>query len=62
MALDEPNENDEQYEISGFKYLVDKQLLKEVQPITIDFIGYGFKIDAGVDLGGGGCGSGTCSC
>ncbi len=30
MALDEPNDNDEVYDISGFKYVVDKELLVTV--------------------------------
>jgi Fe-S cluster assembly iron-binding protein IscA len=44
MALDEPNDFDEIFEVDGFTYLVDKQLLAEAQPITVDFKTIGFYI------------------
>lgn len=44
MALDEPNDSDQIFEIDGFTYLVDKQLLAEAQPITVDFKTIGFYI------------------
>ena len=69
MALDEPNELDQEFDVEGFKYLVNKEFLDRVQPIKVDFHMYGFKLDCGVDLGaGGGCsgcgtsGSNSCSC
>jgi len=56
MALDEPNEQDEQFEIDGFKYIVNKDFLQRATPIKIDFHMYGFKLDCGIDFGPG------CSC
>ena len=57
MALDEPKDNDEIYEIEGFKYLVDKEFSEKVQPIRVDFTEMGFKLDCAVDFNvGGGCG------
>jgi hypothetical protein len=44
MALDEPNDSDEIFEVGGFTYLVDKQLLAEAQSITVDFKTIGFYI------------------
>lgn len=63
MALDEPNDNDEVYDIDGFKYIVNQDLLERAKPIKVDFMGMGFKIDCGIDFGAGGCGtscSGSC--
>ncbi len=51
MALDEPKETDNVYEIDGFKYIVDKEFLEKVKPIKIDFSVMGFKIDCGADFG-----------
>ena len=50
MALDEPKDNDQVYEINGFKFLVSKEFLEKVQPIKVDFTEMGFKIDCGVDF------------
>ncbi|WP_028325530.1 hypothetical protein [Desulfatirhabdium butyrativorans] len=65
MALDEPRDNDATYEIDGFTYLVDKDFMAKAQPIKIDYMVSGFKLDCGIDFGAssGGCsscGSGTC--
>lgn len=65
MALDEPKDTDNNYEIDGFKYIVDKDFMERATPIDIDFNNYGFKITSGIDFGAGagcsGCGS-TSSC
>jgi Fe-S cluster assembly iron-binding protein IscA len=44
MALDEPNDSDEIFEIEGFTYLLNRQMLTEMQPITVDFKTIGFRI------------------
>jgi hypothetical protein len=60
MALDEQRDNDEVYEEGGFQYLVDKDFLEKAQPIKVDYIVNGFKLDCNIDFGGGGCaGCGT---
>jgi hypothetical protein len=62
MALDEPKETDNLYEINGFKFIVDKNFYEKAKPVKVDFLGYGFKITSGIDFGascsscGGGCG------
>jgi len=63
MALDEPKDTDNTYEIDNFKYIVDKKFMKKAAPINVDFTNYGFKITSGIELGAGcaGCGSaGSC--
>lgn len=60
MALDEPNEQDQEFDVSGFKYIVNKEFLDRAQPIKVDFHMYGFKLDCSIEFGSGGCG-GSCS-
>lgn len=56
MALDEPKDNDTVYDVDNFKYIVDKEFMDKAKPITVDFMGMGFKITSGLDLGApGGC-------
>jgi hypothetical protein len=58
MALDEPRDTDDTYDIEGFQYIVDKEFLAKAQPIKVDFLINGFKLDCGLDLGAmSGCGS-----
>lgn len=53
MALDEPNDHDQVFEIDGFKYIVNKEFMDKISPIKIDFALYGFKLDCGVDFSAG---------
>ena len=58
MALDEPKDNDHVYDVDNFKYIVDKNFMDQAKPITVDFLGMGFKITSGLKLGeSGGCSS-----
>jgi Fe-S cluster assembly iron-binding protein IscA len=63
MALDESTTGDEVFEDRGVKFLVEKNLLEKVKPITVDFItsprGNGFKITSSLSQENA-CGS--CSC
>lgn len=60
MALDESTENDEVFENNGFKFLIEKKLLEDTKPITVDYVvtprGEGFVINSGMkkasDCGG----------
>jgi iron-sulfur cluster assembly protein len=65
MALDESQENDEIFTDRGITYLIDKSLLEEVKPISVDFIesatGSGFKLTSSL-IAGGGCGTSCSSC
>ncbi|MGD8834624.1 MAG: hypothetical protein PVJ84_08330 [Desulfobacteraceae bacterium] len=51
MALDEPNDFDEVFEVDGFTYLINKQTLDDAQPITVDFKSIGFRITGNYDNG-----------
>ncbi len=64
LSLDEPNDNDWTYDISGFKYVVDKELMEQAKPIKIDFMGRGFTITSSLvfEEGCGGCGSTSTCC
>ena len=63
MALDEPKNSDDSYEVKGHKFVVDKDFMQKAERIKIDFTGMGFHLDSNMDLGDPGCGgcSGTCS-
>ncbi len=65
MALDEPKDTDDSFDVKGLKFCVDKDFMESAGMIKIDFTGMGFHIDSNVDLGGSGCGgcgsSGSCS-
>jgi iron-sulfur cluster assembly protein len=68
MALDEPAETDDVINEKGITFLIDKDLLNEVKPITVDFIdtpqASGFKVTGNLpkaDGCGSSCGS-SCSC
>jgi iron-sulfur cluster assembly protein len=60
MALDELRDNDGEYEVDGFKYVVNNDFMKKATPIKIDFSEYGFRVDSAIDFGAAGCsGCGT---
>lgn len=62
MALDEPKETDEKFEISDFTFVIDKELLEQGKPFKVDMSYLGFQVDSSMELGGGGCSSsGGCS-
>ena len=56
MALDESNDKDEVFDVEGFSYIVNKDLLEKATPIKVDFSNYGFRLDCAIDFGAGGCG------
>jgi hypothetical protein len=60
MALDEPTDLDREFDVDGFKYLVNKEFLDRVQPIKVDFHMYGFKLDCGVEFNRGSSGCSGC--
>jgi Fe-S cluster assembly iron-binding protein IscA len=63
MALDEPNDKDQVFELSGLTYLVDGTLIEQISPIKVDFVddahSAGFAITSRLSSQDG-CGS--CSC
>ena len=50
MALDEPKESDNVYEVNGFQFIVDKDFYEKAKPVTVDFLGYGFKISSSIEF------------
>jgi len=66
LVLDEPKENDDQFEVDGITYLVDKGLSAMTGKIKLDYVdsrwSKGFAITSEKPVGGAsGCGS-SCSC
>ena len=66
MALDEPKDTDNVFNVNGFQFILDKDFLEKVKPVKVDFMGYGFRISSSLQLGAGaggscgGCGGGSC--
>ena len=64
MALDEPKEDDHLHKDNGITFVINKELLERVKPVSVDFVqspsGSGFSITSSLSKGGG-CGS-SCSC
>jgi hypothetical protein len=62
LALDEPRENDETYDVQGYSFVVERALGEQTGAIRIDMTQYGFTVDSENPMGGGGgCSSGGCS-
>jgi Fe-S cluster assembly iron-binding protein IscA len=66
MALDEPKETDNVYDVNGFQFIMDKDFDEKAKPVTVDFLGYGFKISSSIDFGPASacstCGSSSSGC
>ena len=67
MALDEPKDTDNVYDVNGFQFIVDKDFYEKAQPVTVVFLGYGFKISSSIEFGQAdsacsSCGSGSSGC
>lgn len=61
LALDEPREEDDTFDLDGLSFVVDKDLLAEAKPIHIDMTPMGFNLTSSLKLeGGGGCGCSSC--
>ena len=63
LALDEPGDDDNVFEIDGFKVVVNKDLLKDLVSINVDAGSNGFMVTAS-GLAQSSCPSaeGGCSC
>ena len=57
MALDKINEADTVFNYDDVDYIMENELLKQAQPVTVDYTGMGFNISSSLELGGGGCSS-----
>lgn len=65
MALDEPRDDDREFEDSGIKFIVENSLYERVKPIKVDYVeshmGSGFNITSSMPVQASSCGS-SCSC
>lgn len=50
MALDEPRDTDDIFEIDGYKYVVDSEFMAAAETIKVDFSGFGFQFDCGLEF------------
>lgn len=63
LALDEPGEEDEKNEASGFLFCINKDLSEKVGAVSISVTPMGFIVDSEIPLpSGGGCSSCCGSC
>lgn len=53
MALDEAKPSDAVHEAGGFAFIMDRQLLEQAEPVTIDYADMGFRISSTLELSGG---------
>ena len=60
MALDEPKETDSVFDINGFQFIIDKDLLIEARPIKVDFAHFGFQLDCALKFDNGCTACSTC--
>ena len=61
LALDDPKDSDDVFDVEGYSIVVDKELLAEAKPLTVAFSDAGFAVESSLKLGGGGCGGCSCS-
>ena len=57
MALDEPTDTDQVFDIEGFTYIVDKDFMQKATPVKVDYLEYGFRLTSNIkfDSKCGGC-------
>ncbi|HCY83746.1 MAG TPA: adhesin [Desulfobacteraceae bacterium] len=62
MALDQINDTDAVFTHEGIDYIMEKSLLAQASPVTIDYSGMGFRLESSLAPAGGcaSCGSGGC--
>ena len=63
MALDEPNDNDNSYDVNGFSFCIEKELMTRLGGVKIDLSYMGFTVEPEIPLANNGnCGSCGTSC
>ncbi len=50
LDLDEQKDTDHVFEIDGFQFIVDKEFMKEAEPIKVDFTRSGFQFDCSLEF------------
>jgi Fe-S cluster assembly iron-binding protein IscA len=64
MGFDEPKDTDHVFEANGYKFLINKELMKDARPIKVDFSEFKFQFDCALEFeeacsacaAAGGCG------
>lgn len=51
LTIEEPEEGEVLFEVGGFKYYIEEEILEKVAPIKVDFTATGFKIHSKMDIG-----------
>ncbi len=64
MALDEPKDTDDVFDINGFTFIANKEFMEKAKPVKIDFMEYGFKLTSNMvfDMKCSSCGTAGDSC
>ena len=58
LALDEQKDNDAVHKIDGYTFLVETDLMNEVQPVSVEFDPHmGFNIKSSLKVSASGCSS-----
>ena len=57
MALDEPRDTDNVFEVDGFQFVMEKNFFERAKPVKVDFLGYGFRISSSIEFAPSACGS-----
>jgi Fe-S cluster assembly iron-binding protein IscA len=60
LALDEARDGDDVFDLDGYTFVVEKELMAMASPISVDMTDYGFAVSSSLQLGGGSCGGGSC--
>ena len=60
LALDEPKDTDDVFKINGFQFVINTDLLKQAEPIKVDFSPFGFRFDCALQFDEGCTACSTC--
>lgn len=62
MAVDEITDKDEVFTHGGIDFIMEKELLEKAAPVSVDYLGMGFRLESSLTFEGGcgSCGSGCC--
>lgn len=61
LAMDDKGDADDSFDLSGYTFLIEKELLSKAQPVTVDLTHMGFQVHSPMKMAGGSCSSGSCS-
>jgi len=50
LDVDEPIDTDDVFDIDGFQFVVNRYLLKEAEPIKVDYNRSGFQFDSSLEF------------